>query len=70
MVWPAPVETKPAPPAKPSRPRHAGEPDPNAIPPQNQYWEEKCWFRFRRLDEPYDEPEAEDELDELIYGSR
>ena len=71
VVSSTPAETKPASPTKPSRPRHAGEPDPAAIPPQNQYWEEKCRFRFRRLDEPYDddEPSEEDDLDELLYGS-
>ena len=69
VASPAPVEPKPAPPAKPPPPRHAGEPDPNALPPQNQYWEEKCRFRFRGPEDAYaDEPE-QDELDELIYGT-
>jgi hypothetical protein len=56
------------PPAKPRR-REAWEPDPAAIPPQNQYWEELCRWRFRGPNEPYDdEPSEADELDELIYG--
>jgi hypothetical protein len=66
---PAPVETKAAPPVQPFRARYAGEPDPTALPPQNQYWEEKCRFRFPGPEDAYvDEPE-QDELDELIYGS-
>lgn len=67
-VPPVPVEPKPAPPAEPFRARYPGEPDPNAVPPQNQYWEEKCRFRVRGPEDVYaDEPER-DELDELIYG--
>jgi hypothetical protein len=67
---PAPVETKPAPTVQPFRARYAGEPDPTALPPQNQYWEEKCRFRARGPEDVYaDEPER-DELDELIYGKR
>jgi hypothetical protein len=66
---PTSVETEPAPP-KPHRARYPGEPDPNAIPPQDQWWETRCWFRARGLDEPYDDgPREQDELDELIYGS-
>lgn len=58
------------PPAKP-RPRKSWwEPDPSSVPPQNQYWEERCKWRVRGLHEPYDEePPEQDELDELIYGS-
>jgi hypothetical protein len=60
---PAPVHTEPA----PRSPRHAGEPDPAAVPPQNQWWQTMCRFRIRGLNEPYDdEPEEQDELDELI----
>lgn len=64
---PAADKTKPA----PRPPRHAGEADPAAVPPQNQWWETMCRFRFRGPGEPYDdEAPEEDELDELIYGSR
>jgi hypothetical protein len=63
---PAPIETKPA----PRPPRHAGEPDPAAVPPENQWWQTMCWFRFRGLNEPYDDEPEQDELDELIYDSR
>ena len=66
----APVAAERAPSARPERPRHAGEPDPAAIPPQNQWWETMCRFRFRGPDDFYDdEPPEQDELDELIYGS-
>jgi hypothetical protein len=71
IARPAPLESKPEPPTKPSRPRHAGEPDPTFVPPQNQYWQTMCRFRLRQLGEPYDDqPPEEDELDELIYGRR
>jgi len=69
----APVETRPAPPAKPPhRPRYPGEPDPSYVPPPpNQYAEEMCHWRARGPNEPYDdEPPEDDELDELIYGDQ
>ena len=69
----APVETRPAPPAKPPhRPRYPGEPDPSYVPPPpSQYAEQMCRWRARGPHEPYDDdPREEDELDELIYGSR
>jgi hypothetical protein len=69
VVPSAPVAAERAPPTRPHRPRHAGEPDPAAVPPQNQWWETMCRFRFRGPDEAYDdEPPEQDELDELIYG--
>ena len=57
-------EPKPAPATtpKPSRPRHVGEPDPDFVPPQNQFWEERCWFRAREAQDFYDdEPERNDD---------
>jgi hypothetical protein len=63
---PPPIETEPVRPTKPWQAGYPGEPDPDAIPPQNQWWEERCWFRSRQFGEPYDEPEEADEFDELI----
>jgi hypothetical protein len=58
------------PPPEPWRPSYPGEPDPNYVPPpQNEWWQERCHFRVRRLDEPYDDdPPEMSEDDELIYG--
>ena len=69
----APVENKPAPPAKPPhRPRYPGEPDPSYVPPPpSQYAEQMCRWRARGANDYYDnEPPEDDELDELIYGDR
>ena len=69
----APVETRPAPPAKPPhRPRYPGEPDPSYVPPPpSEYAEEMCHWQARGPNDYYDEePPEDDELDELIYGNR
>lgn len=69
---PAPVETRPAPPAKPPhRPRYPGEPDPSYVPPPpSPYADQMCRWRARGPDDYYcnEKPPEDDELDELIYG--